>query len=213
MAHCIFNPSIHPYQQQSIAILKDLRFLFNKHPSNIIEFWDCLCNAKWPLHTLVDKDTKKFNLIPISPSKSSWDFNKKEECDNIIKNWQITFQASDFKENHFLDLLNNDLCNIKPTYIKGGPWIKQFGHSNLLCARATRAITNHAPIGEYHLRFFPRENFSCPCRYYPIKTRHHILHDCRRFNKYWNPLRHTLSHLVAFLEFNPGAFSFHEGIT
>ena len=50
--------------------------------------------------------------------------------------------------------------------MKGGPWIKSFGFSNSLCARATRAITNHAPIGEYQLCFFPREEFSCPCGYY-----------------------------------------------
>ena len=125
------------YQQQSIAILKDFRSFFNKHPSNIIKFWDCPSDAKLLLHVLVNKDIKRFNHILISPSKSLWDFDKKEECDNIIKNWQITFQASDLQGNYFLDLLNNDFCNIKPTYIKGGSWIKQFGHSNLLCTRAT----------------------------------------------------------------------------
>ena len=38
---------------------------------NIIKFWDCPSSTKWPLHVSVDKDIKKFNLIPISPSKSS----------------------------------------------------------------------------------------------------------------------------------------------
>jgi len=72
---------------------------------------------------------------------------------------------------------------------------------------------NYTPIGEYYLRFFPRENSSCLYEYYPIETRYHILYNCKRFNKYWNLLRDTLSHLVAFLEFNLGAFLFHEGIT
>ena len=40
-AHWIFDSFIHFYQQQSIAILKDLRLFSNKQPSNIIEFWDC----------------------------------------------------------------------------------------------------------------------------------------------------------------------------
>ena len=39
-----------------------------------------------------------------------------------------------------------------------------------------RAITNYASIGEYHLRFFPRELFECPYRVYLIKSRYHILH-------------------------------------
>ena len=132
---------------------------------------------------------------------------------HIIKNWQITFQASKLKGNHFLNLLDNELHTIEPLYTKRGPWIKQFGHLNSLCARAMRAITNHASIGEYYLRFFLRESFSCPCRVYPIEIRRHILYEYRRCIKYQNSLRATLSHLVIFLEFNPNAFSFHEDIT
>jgi len=63
----------------------------------------------------------------------------------------MTFQASDVKGKHFLDLLDNELNVIKPSYTKGGPWLQSFGHSNSLCARTARAITNHAPIGEYRL--------------------------------------------------------------
>jgi len=61
----------------------------------------------------------------------------------------MTFQVSDDKGRFFLDLLDNDLNSIEPTYSKGGLWLKFFGYSNSLCIRATRAITNHAPIGEY----------------------------------------------------------------
>ena len=85
-------------------------------------------------------------------------------------------------------------------------------HSNLLCTRATRAITNHAPIGEYRLRFFPREEFKCLCSQYPIESRQYILHKCGRFNGYWNLRRDLLSHFVMFLEFNLNAFSFCNSI-
>jgi len=61
----------------------------------------------------------------------------------------MTFQVSDDKEKYFLDLLNNDLNSIEPTYSKRGSWLKFFGYSNSLYTRATRAITNHALIGEY----------------------------------------------------------------
>ena len=124
-----------------------------------------------------------------------------EHLDNL-------FQASDSKGKHFLDLVDGDDNPIEPSYTRGGSWLKFFGHSNSLCARASRAITNHAPIGEYRIRFFPREDFSCPCGSYPIESRHHILHECRRFNNYWNPRRDLISHFVLFLEFNPGAFAF-----
>ena len=72
----------------------------------------------------------------------------------------------------------------------------------------TRTITNHAPISEYRFRFFPEEEFKCPCGSYPIKSQRYILHDCRRFNGYWNPRRLSLSHFVGFLEANPNAFAF-----
>ena len=40
------------------------------------------------------------------------------------------FQALDYKENYFLDLLNNDYLLIKPIYMKGGAWLKLLGHLN-----------------------------------------------------------------------------------
>ena len=198
------------HQLQSIAILKELREFFNKDPSNSIIFWDCPSDNKWLLHSIVNKESKEFNLTPLLPCKSSWDFKRKSECDNILKQWKMIFQASDDKGRHFLDLLNNNLCPIEPSYTKGGSWIKYFRHSNLLCVRATRAIVNHTPIGEYCLCFFYNKDFSCPCSNYLIETRHHILHDCRRFNNYWNLRCDTF---MLFLEFNKNAFSFGQSIT
>jgi len=139
----------------------------------------------------------------------SWDYSRKIECNDILNTWKITFQASDGKERQFLDLLDDNFNIIELSYSKEGPWIQSFGHSNLLCACATRAITNHAPIGEYRLKFFPNEEFKCPYRVYPIESRRHILHECRRFNGYWNPKQDFLSHFVMFLKANPNYCSNH----
>ena len=65
-------------------------------------------------------------------------------------------------------------------------------------------------IREYRLRFFPNMDFTCPYNNYPIETRRHILHDCRRFNGYWNLRRDTLKYFVMFLIFNPNAFAFND---
>ena len=120
------------------------------------------------------------NCILNSLYKLSWDFSKKEKCNLIIQKWQIYFQASDCNPN----LPDNNYLPIKPTYMKDGTWLKLLGHLNSLYARATRAITNHASIGKYCLRFFPKENSNCLCKTYPIKSRHHILYECRRYNNY-----------------------------
>jgi len=137
VAYHIFDSLTPPYQLQTIAISKELREFFNKDLSNSIDFWDCPSNRKWPLHSLVNKETKEFNLTPLFPCKSSWDFNRKSECDDLLKQGKMFFQASDNKSRHFLDLLDNDLRPIEPSYAKGGSWIKYFGHLDSLCPRAT----------------------------------------------------------------------------
>ncbi len=60
-------------------------------------------------HDIVDKETKKFDLTPIFPCKSLWDFDKKNECNTILNNWKMTFQALDAKDKQFLDLLDDNL--------------------------------------------------------------------------------------------------------
>jgi len=207
-ARRIFDSSSHLYQIYSAVISHELREFFLKKNNNCIEFWDVPSKLNWPLHSLVDKDSKSFDSLPIFPCKSSWDYCKKHECNSVLSQWKMSFQASDLKGKNFLELLDSDLNPIELSPIKGGPWLQHFGHSNSLCARATRATVNHALIGEYCLRFFPREEFSCPCSLYPIESRWHILHDCKRFNKYWNPRRGTIVHFSLFLQFNSNAFSF-----
>ena len=61
----------------------------------------------------------------------------------------MTFQALDGKGSQFLDLMDDNFNVIEPSYTKEDLWLQTFGHSNLLCVCAMRAITNHAPIGKY----------------------------------------------------------------
>ena len=96
----------------------------------------------------------------------------------------MTFQALNGKGRHFLDLVDNSFKEIKPSYIKRGPWLQTFSHLNSLCTRATRAIKNHTPIGKYRLRFFPNKEFKCLYGNYPIESRRHILYKCMRYNGY-----------------------------
>ena len=81
----IFIMSIHLYQLHIIAISNNLRKFFDKNTSNLISFWDCSSNNKWPPHLLVDKKSKFHKISPILPSKMLWEFSKKEECNSIVK--------------------------------------------------------------------------------------------------------------------------------
>ena len=162
MAKNFFDSSVHSYQIYSAAISYKLRKL------------------------IVDKETKKFNLILIPLCKYFWDFSRKNKCDNILNVWKMHFQASDDKGQHFLKLCDNNIQPITLSIAKGGLWLKYFGYSNLLCIRASRAIVNHVPMDRYQLRFFPREKFDCPCDSYSIESRQYILYDYKRYNNYWN---------------------------
>ena len=204
----IFDSSSYLLQRHSALILSELHNFFASNPTNFIELWECPSHLRWRFYHNVDKDTKSFKPIPMLLCKISWDYCKKSASDNIIKQWKMMFQASDGKENHFLDLLDDDFNIIKLSQSKDGPWLQAFGYSNLLCACVTRAITNHTPIGKYRLRFFPDKDFSCPCNNYPLESRRHILHECKRFNQYWNTRRDSLNYFIMFLVANPNAFVF-----
>ena len=120
VAKKIFNSESHPFQLHTIAILHELQEFFNSNCINSIEFWECPSCLKWRLYHDIDKDSKSFHLTPTYPCKISWDFCKKTDSDNIINQWKMTFQAFEGKGKHFLDLLDNDLNPIEPSYTKGG---------------------------------------------------------------------------------------------
>jgi len=137
MARKIFEPSIHPYQVQLVAIFADLCKFFMCHRNNSIKFWEFPSYLKWYLHNEVNKETKTFNPILLFLCKISWDLSKKSKSDTILKAWKMTFQASNLKGNQFLDLLDNNNNIIELFYVKRGSWLKMFGHSNSLCVCAT----------------------------------------------------------------------------
>jgi len=87
-------------------------------------------------------------------------------------------------------------------YSKDSAWLKYIGHSNLMCTCATRLIMNYTSIGKYQLRLFPKESITYMYRKYPIEIRRHILFDCARYKKSWNPKRESLKNVLTFLKFN-----------
>ena len=77
----IFDTSIHLYQIYSIAISKSFRQFFNR---NLILFWNCFDSIKWSPHILVENELKCIKINPILPSRTLWEFSRKEECNSII---------------------------------------------------------------------------------------------------------------------------------
>ena len=119
-AKWIFNTSIYPYQLHFITILENLREFFNKNPNNSISFWDYPNNIKWSPHVIVNKELKYIKTNSILPSRTFWEFSRKEEYNSIIHRWQMTFQVSDCKGRNFLDLNDDKEVYICLTYVKEG---------------------------------------------------------------------------------------------
>jgi len=67
----IFNSLVSLYQIQTFIISREHREILRKDQHNSIKFWDCPSHDNWTLHHIVNKETKKFNLIPIFFDKFS----------------------------------------------------------------------------------------------------------------------------------------------
>ena len=123
VANKIFDCGSHPYQIHAAAILSKLQSFFSSNESNNIKFWECPSKLRWKFHHDMDKDSKSFSVILSYPTKMLWDYCKKVDCNESAKLWKMTFQASDGKGKHFLDLLDDDSNNIEPSSAKGSPWL------------------------------------------------------------------------------------------
>jgi len=76
-----------PLQKAVLSIASNLKSFFEKDNRNHIYFWQCSKKAKWPRHILVDDQVKASANVFILPSKNSYLFNRKKECDSALIEW------------------------------------------------------------------------------------------------------------------------------
>jgi len=128
---------------------------------------------------------------------------------SCLDTWRTAFNHPTVQGHHFLTLRGKNRKPLQPSYSKGGSWLTHIGQLVTLCARATRAILNHAPIEKYRQRFFPAEYTQCPCSHCQVETRQHIFANCSRFAH--SPLidpSPSIEDFVNFLKEHPSAFAF-----
>ena len=91
-----------------------------------------------------------------------------------------------------------------------GPWLSLVSESSAHTARLTRAITNHAPTGEFRKRFKLSQETNCKCFTNQLETRGHILNVCPLYKRSGRSTfqRREMQSFIRFLEENPRAFSF-----
>jgi len=211
VARKILEFKVDPLQNMFIPLASVVKTFLSKNSRNKIHFWYCPSRAEWPKHKLVNDQVKASSCTPIFPSKESYLFSKKKECDNTLCEWQTSFANSLKKGHYFLNFKDEKERVIKPTYAKGGSWLPTIGFTNSLCTRFTHMTTGHAPIGEYRQRFFPHLPTSCPCGEAEVQTREHIIMECDRHDPSTRPGNIIINSFIHFLADNPEAFSFDNG--
>jgi len=207
----ILESKVDPLQNIFIPIASAIKTYLKKDGRNKIHFWYCPSRAKWPRHQLVNDQVKASECVPVFPSKESYLFSKKKECDNILHEWQESFANSLKKGQCFLDFEDEKQQVIKPTYAKGGSWLPFIGFTNSICARFTYITTGHALIGEYRQRFFLYLLTSCPCNEAKVQTHEHIIMECDLHDPSTRLYNIIINSFVHFLVDNPGTFSFDNG--
>jgi len=98
-------------------VLPNTRLLLN--PTLRVLSYNSPSQCRWSLHKAIDIEMKLFSSTLLFPSKSFWNLSKKNECDDLVNRWKMTFQVLDMKGKHFLDLNDNNNNTIELLYIKG----------------------------------------------------------------------------------------------
>ncbi|XP_006462344.1 hypothetical protein AGABI2DRAFT_143963 [Agaricus bisporus var. bisporus H97] len=120
--------------------------------------------------------------------------------------------------NSWYDITDKEGNEVLPSHLQGGPWFQTYqgvkaANNSPLFARLMRVMCNHAPIGEYRVRFFPNKPYkACQCNLRSPETRQHLLMVCplfvRQINHYDLDGITTIRGLILFLQDNPQVFSF-----
>ena len=83
-----------------------------------------------------------------------------------------------------------------------------------MLSRMARAITNHAPTGEYRRCFYPDREYCCPSCPQHVQTRTHIFFHCSKYSSLhsslteWSRDRNNNKAWKLFFQCNPSAFMF-----
>jgi len=81
----ILESHINLFQNIIILLAFKIKSFLSKDNRNAIYFWYCLSKVKLPRYKLINDQIKATDSTSTLPSKNSFLFRKKKECDNILK--------------------------------------------------------------------------------------------------------------------------------
>ena len=136
---------------------------------------------------------------------------------DMNRHWRVLAQSQSYKGRGWMQIRRKRRL-FKPDV--GNKQVKRFflalsGNDIETTSRMARALTNHAPTGEYRRRFHPDSPTFCKhCGPTTEHTRHHILFSCPSYAPLassftdWKRNRHNDKAWKSFFQANPSAFTF-----
>ena len=198
----------------SFDINNDLREWLISDICNVIQFVWVPSHEGFPLNKHTDNSIKEPFIGPPppihqSPASAIW-LHKA----SAISSWHAKFAV--FQAMHPITLKKKQKALMLSAWNPASHrFLNIAGQDQEVITQFTRAITGHAPTGEYRLRFFPDQPFHCPCGA-PIQTRDHILHECPRYVDRLRSLTYihkgsnNFKQITEMIKANVSAFTFED---
>ncbi|TEB20215.1 hypothetical protein FA13DRAFT_1801198 [Coprinellus micaceus] len=123
-------------------------------PARRINFVETPSKLKWGLQHRAHERARSLPPVPAGARPAtSLDYVPKGVTDSALDAWTTMSKDREYLGSQFLTLCDPKGKPVRPSYANGGTWLRYVNDDNALCARFTRAVLNHAPIGEYYRRF------------------------------------------------------------
>ena len=123
-------------------------------------------------------------MAPITPPRLLLSHFVNDFTKRMTVHWRILFASRSFKGQQWLPIRRQKKI-FKPA-IRNKASTNFFydlsGNDIVLLSRMARAITNHAPTGDYRRRFLPDLEQHCPACPQHAQTRTHVLFHCSRYS-------------------------------
>jgi hypothetical protein len=209
----VFDPGVRSASGARLIACQLARPWFKTQQDHVLHLHYVPSHRGILINELVDDDAQRHaSGNNFQPKLTSVSAARQTAALKAGRDWTNDARRPDVRGSQFL-LTGRHLP--KPATARGGGLFTHvFGTWNAMAARAARAITNHAPTGEYRRRFFPNKRRDCPeCGV--KQTWRHILNVCtwykRRQINCLAFLKNSSNPDAPFLNFftdNPSAFSF-----
>jgi hypothetical protein len=227
----VVDPATHSGQLHSLVVIRALIPWLEADSLRKVQFWYVPSQARWDNHGKVHKYvTSTTGKVTVTPAtRATLNFCREKFSAQNLDRWDNMFNDPKYCSSNFLHLWGKEGKLPRPSSHKGGKWLQVFSSDVWLCARASWAILNHAPMGAYRQRFHVGDrNYWCHCRSNTqpgvmgtLEDRHHLLTNCAaidyldygRWNTepgQWRPPPLSLEKFLKLLKANPKLFAFNK---